>query len=36
MACVAVEGTATPEQLAAADRVVSRLDWSIPLVEGWG
>jgi beta-phosphoglucomutase len=32
---VAVEGTATPEQLAEADAVVSALDWSIPLVEGW-
>ncbi len=35
MRCVVVEGTAGPSVLAEADAVVSRLDWSIPLVEGW-
>lgn len=35
MMCVAVEGTMAPDRLAIADAVVSRLDWSIPLVEGW-
>jgi beta-phosphoglucomutase len=35
MRVVAVEGTMSAEQAAAADAVVSALDWSIPLVEGW-
>jgi beta-phosphoglucomutase len=35
MRCVVVEGTADASVLAEADAVVSALDWSIPLVEGW-
>ena len=35
MRCVVVEGTADEPALAEADAVVSALDWSIPLVEGW-
>jgi beta-phosphoglucomutase len=36
MRCVAVTGTADPGDLGLADAVVSALDWSIPIVEGWG
>ena len=35
MRCVVVEGTMAPEHLDQADAVVSALNWSIPLVEGW-
>jgi beta-phosphoglucomutase len=35
MRCVVVEGTTPLELLGGADAVVSALDWSIPLVEGW-
>jgi beta-phosphoglucomutase len=35
MRCVVVEGTAPVDRLGDADAVVSALDWSIPLIEGW-
>lgn len=35
MRCVVVEGTMAAEHLDQADAVVSALNWSIPLVEGW-
>ena len=35
MRCVVVAGTVPRERVAAADAIVSALDWSIPLVEGW-
>ena len=35
MRCVVVEGTMPRERLDQADAVVSALNWSIPLVEGW-
>lgn len=35
MRCVAVEGTTPRDRLRDADAIVSALDWSIPLVEGW-
>ena len=35
MRCVAVEGTTPRHLLESADAIVSALDWSIPLVEGW-
>ena len=35
MRCVVVAGTVPRERVAAADAIVSSLDWSIPLVEGW-
>ncbi len=35
MRCVVVEGTMASEHLDQADAVVSTLNWSIPLVEGW-
>ncbi len=36
MRCVVVEGTTPRAKLGHADAIVSALDWSIPLVEGWG
>lgn len=36
MWCVAVEGTTPVDRLGDADAIVSALDWSIPIVEGWG
>ncbi len=35
MRCVVVEGTMAAEHLGQADAVMSALNWSIPLVEGW-
>jgi beta-phosphoglucomutase len=35
MRCAVVEGTTPRERLGDADAVMSALDWSIPLVEGW-
>ena len=35
MRCAAVLGTAPAERLAGAERILPRLDWSIPLVKGW-
>jgi HAD superfamily hydrolase (TIGR01509 family) len=35
MRCVVVAGTAPVERLGGAAAIVDRLDWSIPMVEGW-
>ena len=35
MRCVVVEGTTPRDRLGDADAIVSALDWSIPMVEGW-
>ncbi|MDX6535279.1 MAG: beta-phosphoglucomutase [Gaiellales bacterium] len=35
MRCIVVAGTAPAERMVGAAAVVDRLDWSIPMVEGW-